>query len=93
MNTVSKYILISLWLILFPVLFSVMWVRIPSLWFINLPESAWNFLAATFGVSCCEGTANLEIFVGLAIGFVLALCVLLLVLLFRRWRVKSAVRF
>lgn len=85
MSKVSKRILIVLWLTVFPVAFTATWLRTPSLWFINLPDLAWNFLADTFDLTCCEGTADLEVFVGLTIGFVLAICILLLAWMFRAW--------
>lgn len=72
MKRAPKLALMALWLSLFPVLFAALWVRSPSLWFINLPAPAWAALSTAFGVECCEQGAALEFFVGVVLGFVVA---------------------
>lgn len=73
MKKLLKPILIFFWLLTFSIVFAMTWLRTPSLWFINLPRSIWDFLANTLGTTCCESSADLEVAVGLAFGLLFAL--------------------
>lgn len=72
MKILPKLALIILWLFTFSLVFAAVWVRNPSLWVINLPEPAWDFLANSLDATCCERTADLELFVGVFLGLLLA---------------------
>lgn len=78
MTKAFRYLLVAIWLVMFPIAFAAVWLRTPSLWFINLPESAWHLLARMFGASCCENGADMEVIVGLAFGLVFAVALLAL---------------
>lgn len=68
MNKVAKAILIALWVVFFSIAFAAVWIRTPALWFINLPEPAWEFLTRLLGASCCEEVADVEALVGIIFG-------------------------
>ncbi|WP_217999668.1 tlde1 domain-containing protein [Thauera butanivorans] len=78
-----------LWLVFFSFAFAAVWLRTPSLWFITIPDAAWNFLANASGASCCESVADLEIAVGLGLGLALA-SIILASALFIRKRLKDS---
>ena len=78
MKRILKPGLIILWLLTVSLAFAALWVRSPSLWFINLPDPAWNFLADSFGATCCESAADLEFLVGTIFGFLFAIIFLIL---------------
>lgn len=77
MNSKSKYVWGTSWLVFFSIAFAVLWLRTPILWFINLPKSIWKSLAIQLGETCCESMADLEIVVGLGFGFLIGLFLML----------------
>ncbi len=76
MKKFLKFAAISFWLITVSLAFAALWVRSPSLWFINLPEPVWKFLENITGATCCEGVADLEFLVGTVFGLLVALLLL-----------------
>jgi len=73
MKKTLKYSLIILWLLFSSAAFAKIWLKFPSLWVINLPDTAWDFLIELYGATCCEEVAEVEVRVALAFGFILAL--------------------
>lgn len=73
MHRFTKGVLIFLWVIIFSIVFAAIWLRTPSLWFINLPEPVWSVLTNTFGASCCENVADVNVLVGLLFGLLFSL--------------------
>jgi hypothetical protein len=84
MKKTLRYFFIALWLVFFSIAFTAVWLRTPSLWFITIPDPAWDILASYLGANCCESAADLEVAVGLGLGLVLASIILALVLFIRK---------
>jgi len=84
MKKFVKPALIIFWLLTVSLAFAALWVRSPSLWFINLPDTAWEFLANSLGATCCESAADLELLVGTLFGLLFAIIFLILGVLLRK---------
>jgi len=92
MKKSTKYFIAALWVVFGGIVFGGMWLRNPSLWFINLPDRVWEFLVDVTGASCCESAADLEAAVGLGFGVIFASIILAAFILIKKRlsRPKSA---
>lgn len=53
------------------IVFAALWIRLPALWIINLPEPVWLDLMDLFDAHCCESAHDLQFLIAIVFGTLL----------------------